>query len=362
MNFKTSLLSGLALAAATGGAALAQGKTLNVLDWGGAYGQSHATAYNAPFTQETGINIVVTDADNPAVPIKAQVEAGNVTADVASVEYADAVRLCDEGALEMIDPAILAPAADGTPAVEDFLEGGVTECFVGTDVWSMVMAYDDSKFPDAKPASPADFFNVADFPGKRTMRKGAKFNLEFALMGDGVPPGEVYDVLSTPEGVDRAFAKLDEIKDNVVWWEAGAQAPQLLADGEATIAYAFNGRIFNAAIGEGKPFNIVWDGQVYEMEGWVVPKGAPNLQNAMDYIAFSTTPERQARAAELISYGPLRASSSALVGNVEGKDIAMGPHLPTAPENLALGIGSDAEFWVDRDAELTERFNAWLAN
>ena len=90
------------------GAASAQDKVLNVLDWGGAYGESHKVAYNAPFEEKTGIKITVTDADNPATPIKAMVEAGNVTADVASVEYADAVRLCDEGALEQIDPAILA--------------------------------------------------------------------------------------------------------------------------------------------------------------------------------------------------------------------------------------------------------------
>ena len=183
------------------GAASAQDKVLNVLDWGGAYGESHKGAYNAPFEEKTGIKITVTDADNPATPIKAMVEAGNVTADVASVEYADAVRLCDEGALEQIDPAILSAGPGGEAAKDDFIEGAVTECFVATDVYSMVLAYDDSKFADAKPATPADFFDTAKFPGKRTMRKGAKFNLELALMADCVPAAEVYQVLGTPEGV-----------------------------------------------------------------------------------------------------------------------------------------------------------------
>jgi putative spermidine/putrescine transport system substrate-binding protein len=27
-----------------------------------------------------------------------------------------------------------------------------------------------------------------------------------------------------PEGVDRAFKKLDTIKNDVIWWEAGAPA------------------------------------------------------------------------------------------------------------------------------------------
>ena len=209
--------------------AMAQDKTVNVLDWGGAYGQSHQMAYNAPFQEKTGTRVVVTDADNPATPIKAMVEAGNVTADVASVEYADAVRLCDEGLLEEIDQTVLAAAEDGTGAIEDFIEGGVTDCFVATDVYSMVQVYDDSKFADAKPATPADFFDVAKFPGKRTMRKGAKFNLEFALMADGVKSADVYKVLGTKEGAERAFKKLDQIKRHVAaWWTTGAQQVQLL--------------------------------------------------------------------------------------------------------------------------------------
>ena len=212
----TKLLMTTTALIAFASAAAAQDKVLNILDWGGAYGESHKIAYNQPFTEKTGINITVTDADNPTTPIKAMVEAGNVTADVASVEYADAVRLCDEGALEQLDPAILAAGPGGEAATDDFIEGAITDCFVATDVYSMILAYDDSKFPDAKPATPADFFDTAKFPGKRTMRKGAKFNLELALMADGVAPGDVYATLATPEGVDRAFAKLDTIKKDVI--------------------------------------------------------------------------------------------------------------------------------------------------
>lgn len=335
---------------------------VNLLSWGGAYGNSHLEAYAKPFEAETGTKVVMADADNPATPIKAMVEAGNVSADVASVEYADAVRLCDEGLLELIDPAILAPTADGVAAEEDFIDGAITECFVGTDVYSMVLAYDDAQFSDAKPASPADFFDLEAFPGKRTMRKGAKFNLELALMADGVPADQVYEVLGTDEGVDQAFAKLEEIKDEVIWWEAGAQPPQLLADGEVSMAYAFNGRIFNAAQGEGKPFKIIWDGQIYEMEGWVIPKGAPNLEEALEFVTYSTSPAPQARAAEFISYGPPRKSAAALVGNIEGTDQPMGPNLPTTEANMQNALGSDLDFWVDHDAELNERFNSWLAS
>lgn len=356
---KTLILTTALIGVAWG--AQAQDSQMNLLSWGGAYGNSHVQAYVKPFEAESGIKVTVSDADNPATPLKAQVEAGNVTADVASVEYADAVRLCDEGLLEQIDPSILVVAEDGTAAMDDFIDGAVTDCFVGTDVYSMVLTYDDSKFADAKPATPADFFDTAKFPGKRTMRKGAKFNLEFALMADGVPAADVYATLGTPEGVDRAFKKLDQIKNDVIWWEAGAQPPQLLADGEVSMAYAFNGRIFDAAQKENKPFKIVWDGQIYEMEGWVIPKGAKNREAADKFIAFSTAPQNQARAAEFISYGPPRKSAAAAVGNMEGTDIPMGPNLPTFADNMKNALASNLDFWVDHDGELNERFSAWLA-
>ncbi len=355
---KTTLILTTALVAAPLAAAAQE---LTVLSWGGAYGASQEEAYIKPFEAETGIDVTMVDADNPATPIKAQVEAGNVTIDVASVEYADAVRLCDEGLLEQIDAAMLDPAEDGTAAADDFLPGTLTDCLVSTDVFSTVYAYDSTVLGDNPPTTIADFFDTETFPGKRGMRKTAKANLEMALMADGVPSGEVYETLETEEGVARAFAKLDKIKDDVIFWEAGAQAPQLLADGEVVMTTAYNGRIFNAAMEESKPFEIVWDGQVYEFEGWVIPRGAPNLEQALEFVTFSTAPEQQAMAATYISYGPPRVSAGPLVGNFQGTDIAMAPNLPTSERNLANALSSDFEFWADRDTDLNERFNAWLS-
>ena len=150
-------------------------------------------------------------------------------------------------------------------------------------------------------------------------------------MADGVAPAEVYALLLTPEGVDRAFAKLDTIKDDTIWWEAGAQPPQLLADGEVVMTVAWNGRIFNAAVAEGKPFKIVWDGQVYELEGFVIPKGAPNLEAALEFVKFATETEPLANAAEWISYGPPRKSSAPLVGMYQDGKTEMAPQ----PADLA---------------------------
>ncbi len=348
--------------ALTGFAFSASAQEITVMGWGGAYTQSQIKAYHEPFAAKTGIKVNSADADNPAAPIKAQVEAGNVTIDVASVEIADAIRLCDEGLVEQIDPSILPAAPDGTAAVDDFIAGTLSDCMIPTDVFATAIAYDTSKFPGGAPQTIADFFDTTGFPGKRGLKKGAKATLEMALMADGVAAGDVYDVLKTEAGVTRALAKLDAIKADAVWWEAGSQPPQLLADGEVSMTMAWNGRIFNAAMEEGKPFAILWDGQVFEWEGWVIPKGAPNLEAALEFVKFSTSTEPLAVAASWISYGPPRKSSAPLIGKSHDGKTDMAPHLPTSPENMLNALASSTEFWVDHDSELNERFNAWLAN
>jgi putative spermidine/putrescine transport system substrate-binding protein len=333
-----------------------------LMSWGGAYGKSQNEAYLKPFTAETGIKTTMVDSDNPATPVKAMVEANNVTVDVVDIEYADAIRLCDEGLLETFDATMLPEGADGTAAMDDFLPGAVTDCSVATIVFSTMYAYDTTKFANGGPKTMADFFNMEAFPGKRGMRKGAKANLEMALMGDGVPAAEVYTVLATDEGVDRAFAMLDKIKTDTVWWEAGAQPPQLLADGEVAMTTAYNGRIFAAAVAEGKPFESVWDGQVYEYDVLAVPKGAKNKDAAMQFIAYATGTQRLADQAKYIAYGPARKSSGPLVGLYEDGKTAMAPYMPTDAANLTNALASDFEFWADRDTQLNERFNSWLLN
>jgi len=339
------------------------GKSVTVVSWGGAYTTSQVEAYHKPFIAGTGAKIVSEDYNGGLAEIKAQVEAGNVTWDIVDVELSDAVRACDEGLAEELDMSMLPDGADGTPASDDFIAGTLdVPCAVPTIVWSTIYAYDSSKMENG-PTTMADFFDLEAFPGKRGLRKSPKANLEMALIADGVAADEVYEVLGTDEGVDRAFAKLDTIKDDVVWWEAGAQPPQLLADGEVAMTTAYNGRIFNAVAAEDQPFEIVWDGQVWDLDLWIIPKGAKNKEAAMEFLKFSTSTQPLADQASWISYGPVRASSSPLVASYNSKpDLKMGPQMPTAPENFKNALQNDFEFWADNQDELNERFNAWLAN
>ena len=160
------------------------------------------------------------------------------------------------------------------------------------------------------PATWADFFDTKKIPGKRGMRKGARYNLEFALMADGVKPGDVYKELATKAGADRAFKKLGELKPSVQWWEAGAQPPQFLVAGDVVMSTVYNGRI-DAANREGKNLKIGWTGGIYDLDHWVIPKGAPNKEASMKFIAFATTADAQAEYAKNIAYGPTNTKAMA---------------------------------------------------
>jgi putative spermidine/putrescine transport system substrate-binding protein len=357
----STLLGAVLLAGAAFSVPVQAEDAITVVSWGGAYTISQVKAYHEPFSQQTGIKINSVDYNGGMAEIKAQVEAGNVTWDVVDLELSDVVRGCDEGLLEKIDPAILPAAPDGTAAVDDFIAGTLHDCAVSNIIWSTVYAYDASKLGANKPTTIADLFDTQKFPGKRGLRKNPKANLEMALMADGVPAADVYKTLSTPEGVDRAFKKLDSIKKDVVWWEAGAQPPQLLADGEVVMATAYNGRIFGAMANEGKPFEIVWDGQVWDIDMWGIPKGSKNRDAVLKFIAFSTDTQRLADQAKWISYGPARKSSIALIGKDSTGKIDMMPHMPTTPEHLANAVQNNFEFWADNQDAINERFNAWLA-
>lgn len=334
---------------------------LTVVSWGGAYTRSQVEAYHKPWMAHTGHRVLSEDYSGGLSEIKSQVLAGNVTWDVVDIEAAEGLLGCDEGLLEEIDPAILPPAPDGTPAERDFLKGSVSPCMIGQTVVSMVFAYDRNRLSPG-PTTIRDFFDLARFPGRRGMRRSPKGALEMALVADGVLPDQVYEVLATPEGVDRAFARLDRIKEQVVWWEASSHAPQLLADGEVVMSTAYNGRIFDASALEGRSLAIVWDAQVLEIGHWAVVKGAPNLELALDFIAFASRPENMAVQSSWISYAPVRHTASEMIGSHHADpELDMRPHMPTWPDNLKTVIWQDVEFWTDHLDELNERFNAWLA-
>ncbi|MFO6078656.1 extracellular solute-binding protein, partial [Pseudomonas aeruginosa] len=237
-------------------------------------------------------------------------------------------------------------------STEDFVPGAIQPCGVGFFVWSTVLAYNADKLKSA-PTSWADFWDIKKFPGKRGLRKGAKYTLEFALMADGVAPKDVYGVLATKEGQDRAFKKLDEIKSSIQWWEAGAQPPQYLASGDVVMSSAYNGRI--AAVQKESNLKVVWNGGIYDFDAWAIPKGAKKQKETLKFIAFSVQPQQQKTYSENIAYGPANKQAVPLLDKALLKD------MPTTPENIQNQVAMDVTFWADYGEQLEQRFNAWAA-
>ena len=351
----------IACAATVALGATAAAQTLTVVSWGGSYGRASERAFLDPFSEATGIRVRMEDYNGGLAQIRAQVEAGRVHWDVVDLELPDLVRGCDEGLLELVEIDDMPAAPDGTPAREDYLPDTITECGGCTLFYSTVYAYNAEDFPDAKPTTMEDFFDTTKFPGRRGMRRVPLANLEFALIADGVPLDEVYAVLGTPDGMDRAFAKLDTIKDDIVWWEAGAQPPQLLADREVAMSTAYNGRIFNAQILEKQPFVVVWDGQVLDSGGFGIVAGTSRLEEAQKLLAFASEPATMAAISKYISYSPARRSGAPFVTTHQETGVEMAPHMPTTPANMGRALQNDWQWWADHADEVNERFGAWLA-
>ncbi len=343
-------------AAATGLAA----QDLIVVSWGGAYARAWEEAVIKPFEAETGIGVQVEDYSGGLAQIRAQVESGSVFWDVVDVELFDGVRGCEEGLFEPLDVAGLAPAPDGASIEEDFLPESLGECGLGTIFYSTAYAYNDETIGARKPATIGDFFDLENFPGRRGMRRSPVSNLEFALMADGVAPEDVYSVLDSEAGVERAFAKLDTIKDEVIWWQVGAQPPQMLADGEVVMTTAYNGRIFNAQVVEGQPFALVWDGQVLDLGQLAIVAGTERPDAARRFIEFSSRPDSLAGLGRYIAYSPARRSAEALISTHLESGVEMRPHMPNVPENTARALRNDWAWWSENADDMNVRFVAWL--
>ncbi|WP_018236786.1 ABC transporter substrate-binding protein [Ensifer sp. BR816] len=320
---------------------------ISVMSFGGAYQEAQRKAIFDAYSQETGRAVSEQEYGGEIAKIKAMIDSGNTTIDVVDVDAPTLLQGCDEGIFEPINWEKVGPKSE-------WLAGTTSECGVGTIVYATILSYDEQRL-EKKPTKLADLFDLANFPGKRGLWKNPATNLEFALLADGVAPQDVYAILATPEGVDRAFAKLDTIKNEIVWWEAGAQAPQLLASGEVTMTTAWNGRIFSANK-EGRKFGIVWDNQILDSNYWVIPKGANDIEGSLDFIRFAVEPKILAGITKYIPYGPVRATAATEVAPEDAKN------LPTSRDNLTTSLTLDNAFWADHGDEIRKRFTTWLSN
>ena len=332
---------------------------LTVATWSGPYGRAQANALFRPFGEDRHVDVRIALYDGGLSELRRMVRAGHVEWDVMDLELPDAIAACREGLLEPLDAATLPPGADGTPAARDFVANALGRCWVGSVVYSQVITFSERRFGDARPQTIADFFDLARFPGPRALRRGAKFNLELALLADGVKPADVYDELSTPKGLDRAFAKLDSIRRSLLWWDSSADAVAMLNDGRAAFATALNGDVYDAAQ-HGNGVDVVWDRQLYELDVFALPRHGAKQDLALDFVRFATRSQSLAGVSDWVPFGPARLSSLPFIGKNPELGTAMAPFLPTAKAHFATAFPIDDAWWQRHGADVQMRWQTWL--
>ena len=333
---------------------------VNFASWGGDYEVSQQKAYADTWRKGS---VKFFKYSGGLDEIRSQVISGTVTWDIVDVLPHEARVGCDEGLFEELDRAMFTPAADGTAMDDDIMVEVPNECVVPSAFWSYLPFYNEGSFDDAQPTTIADFFNLEKFPGKRGIHSWPNALIEMALVADGVAIRDVYKVMSTEAGIDRAFAKLDDIKEQVVFWDRGEQPLELIKSGEVTMSIAFNGRVGAANLSGNENFVTIWDGQVLEEEWLVLLKNAPNSAEAKRFLVHASAPAQQAGQAKYINYGPMRASAFDIMQAGEpwfhnGREIM--EHMPNRPDVMPRTIVANPDWWAEHGDMVDERFIAWM--
>jgi putative spermidine/putrescine transport system substrate-binding protein len=316
---------------------------LTVISFGRADRAALAHAYLEPFSKATGIDVHSLSYDGQVTELTQMVQAGTPVWDVMQVESRTLAQGCQKGLFEKLDPARV-------PHADELIPGALSDCGVGIFAWAQALVYSD-KLRDG-PRSWADFWDVHKYPGKRGLRHSAKYTLEIALMADGVDPKDVYRVLTTEAGVQRAFRKLDQIRKNTVWWEAAAQPGALLAAGTVSMSSGYT-LWFDSELERNRHTRIVWRQSLYDIDSWAIPKGTPKREDAYRFIAFASAPERQKVLSEDLGYGPTSRRAVELLPE------RIADARPSSTPNLAGALRIDTAFWMEHGDSLERRFNTW---
>ena len=240
--------------------------------------------------------------------------------------------------------------------VSTFLPTAYSKHCVGGDIFSTVYAWNTDKYGDKGPQNWADFFDVKKFPGKRAYRGKVDGALEPALMADGVAPENVYKVLGSEEGIERAINKIRSIKNDIeVFWSSGAQHAQLMKDAEVDMTTGWNGRFDNAKK-DGAKVTYSFNQALLDYDCFAIPKGAPNKATAMKFLAEISKAEYQANLPKYITYGPTNTAAYD-TGKI---DDATAKSLPSYPANAALQLPVSLEWYAKWKTVASEMYQEML--
>lgn len=329
--------------------------TLVVGSWSGAYADSQKVAFFDPFTKDGGLKVEQAVHDGEIATISEKIGGW----DVADLDRRALDRLCEDGTLRKLDSADLSDGPRGVKAADDFVGGGIEPCGIANIVWSSVVAFNEAAFEKNAPRRLADLLDTKRFPGKRALPEGPEYTLEIALLADGVKPADIYRMLESDDGVKRALAVLDRIRNDIVWWKSAREPLRMLANDDVAMALAFNGRVFTASVVEKQTLGRIWGGAIWDFDYWAIPKEASNPDQALRFVKFATEPERMAEQSRWFPYAPARKSAADMVGKHAEVDVDMRDFAPTAGERLDNGLRFDALWWAKNRERLAAKLEAW---
>ncbi|MHA3722340.1 ABC transporter substrate-binding protein [Leucobacter sp. HY1910] len=332
-----------------GGGASAGGtdeQTLTHVEWGGVSQQISAETLFEPFAAERGIALAE-DQPTDYAKLDAMVDAGKVSWGIVEVEPNYAETACAAGKLTKLSDSVKQAAIDN-----DVDPAQMGECAIPILEYAFTIGYNTDTFADGHPETWAEFFDTDKFAGKRGFWKyptGGIF--EAALIADGVEPGDLY-----PLDLDRAFAKLDTIKDDIVWYDTGDQQTQLVASGEAPLVQAWNGRIFQAQQ-SGQPVANEYGENLGTYEQMVIPRGYAETELAEEWMVWVLShPEAQAEYSKRSSYGPVSPATFDLLSEAEQAEMSN-----SAENSKKMSALIDYGYWAEHYAEVNERMNVWMS-
>jgi putative spermidine/putrescine transport system substrate-binding protein len=334
------LLAACALATATRAQA-ADDNTVTIVSWGGTTQDAERASVWQPIAKELGITIKE-DTISANSDIKAHVDSGANTWDIVDIGSGSAVDFAKQGLLEPLDYKVI-----DTKGIDPRL---AQPYWVGWYYFSTVLAWNKDAFKGAQPTGWADFWDTKKFPGPRSLRNDIFGTLAFALLADGVPVDKLY-----PLDIDRAFRKLEEIRPAVkVWWQSGSQSVQLITSGEVNFISLWNARALVAA--QTGNVGFTYNQGELDFETLVIPKGAPHAALAQKVISRIISAKLQASFAKALHYGPVNEQAFA-DGLIPADDAKL---LPSSPENKKVQAVLDPSWWLEHQADVTERFQNFL--
>ncbi|MEM7620130.1 MAG: extracellular solute-binding protein [Pseudomonadota bacterium] len=339
--------------------------TLRIITWDGAYRKAQEKTIFQSFEKDQNLRLAIKNRSSLSQDMLVALNSKKSTIDILDLTYHETEQACQKDLLKPIDKAKLNISKNSNTTEEDLIDKAVHKCGVASTLWSSVIVFHKAFFKrKRRPSSLKDFFNVKRYPGKRALPNKPERVLEFALMATGVKPNNIYSTLEGEQGIQKAFDQLNKIKKHIIWWSDATEPYKLLKARKVTMAMGYSGRAFANIMQEKHPYQIIWDGQIYEMNMWAISAKSKLENPALKFIAHATSAKQLAGFSQWFPYGPVRKSAFQYIKTHPETGASLKEFIPTYPDNFKTALHYEGAWWKEnkKKLDLEKRFSAWIAN